>query len=463
MMGRLVPQGLTARFALLLVAALLVANLVALALLSQERDRLGRDARELREVERALSLIPALDALEPARRGAIAQAASTRFTGVRVDSQPLLTGTASDRRSRFVARRVSQALGGREVRAEVEITGDWRWQRPEGRPRDRSDDDDRRPRPRAERITLSVVLQGGGAGGAQWVNITSDAPAWDDAQAAGRAYLLVLALSLLSVLGVAFLFLRRLTRPLRQLAVAAQAAGRGDRSARVPETGARETRDAARAFNDMQARIARFDAERMRTLASVGHDLRTPITSLRIRAEMLDDADQSEPMIRTLDEMTVMADGLVAWARGEDGESTQDIDLADCLSALCNERGAQLTVTAGGHIQGRPVALKRAIGNLIDNALRYGGAANVRLARDGDEAVIGIADTGPGIPPDRLDAMFEPFVRGEGSRNLDTGGAGLGLSIARAVVLSHGGRIALTNRPEGGLLAEVRLPVTQEV
>ncbi len=157
---------------------------------------------------------------------------------------------------------------------------------------------------------------------------------------------------------------------------------RGDRDARVPEDGPREMRAAAAAFNDMQARIARFDAERMRTLAAVGHDLRTPLTSLRIRAEMLDEADAA-PMIRTLDEMTVMADGLVAYARGvAEAEPVQDVDLAALLARLCEDRGAPLAVDAPAIVRGRPVALGRAIGNLIDNALRYGGAARVRLSRD---------------------------------------------------------------------------------
>ncbi len=229
-----------------------------------------------------------------------------------------------------------------------------------------------------------------------------------------------------------------------------------------PNTARARCAQAAAAFNDMQARIARFDAERMRTLAAVGHDLRTPLTSLRIRAEMLDEPDAA-PMIRTLEEMTVMADGLVAYARGTaEAEPVQDVDLAALLARLCEDRGAPLAVDAPAIVRGRPVALGRAIGNLVDNALRYGGAARVLLSRAASEAVVTVEDNGPGIPEDRLAAVFEPFVRGEDSRSADIGGAGLGLSIARGIVAAHGGDVALENRAEGGLRATVRLPAVRE-
>jgi signal transduction histidine kinase len=272
--------------------------------------------------------------------------------------------------------------------------------------------------------------------------------------------LLVLALSLVAVLGVGLLFARRLARPLEQLAEAAAAAGRGDRTIRLPEEGPRELRTAAAAFNNMQGRIARFDAERRRTLAAVGHDLRTPITSLRIRAETLDDDELREAMVRTLDEMTVMADGLVAYAKGSrEAEEAQRIDLAPFLRRLCDERGAAFVARAVVAVVGRPVAFSRAIGNVIDNALRYGQSAPVRLDRDRREAIVCVEDEGPGIPPERLEAVFEPFVRGEGSRSQETGGAGLGLSIARNIVLAHRGAIRLENVAEGGLCVIIRLPL----
>ena len=210
----------------------------------------------------------------------------------------------------------------------------------------------------------------------------------------------------------------------------------------------------------MQAEIARFDAERLRTLGAVGHDLRTPMTSLRLRAEMVEDEALREPMIRTLDEMGVMADGLVSYARsGQEDEARVAVDLAALLSDLCAERGAVWTGGPALSAQGRPVALKRVFGNLLDNALRYAGAAEVALAREDDTARVSVRDTGPGIPEDRLAQMFAPFTRGEESRSPDSGGAGLGLSIAHGIVAAHGGRIAVRNLLGGGWVAEVGLPL----
>ena len=426
---RLVPDGLAARFALLLVAALLAANIVALILLSAERDRLTRASAEGRAVERVIGLVPALDGASPVERRRIARAASRRDAQIRVDSEPLVEAARADGRSGALAQRASEALGGREVRVA--------------------------PGPRG-RLGLSVALENPEG----WLDAVLRAPGPSPRQGAA-ALLVVLGLSLVSVLAVGLSFVRRLTRPLAALADAARAAGRGDRTARVPETGARELREAAAAFNDMQARIARFEAERTRTLAAVGHDLRTPITSLRIRAEMLDEAE-GEPMIRTLDEMKVMADGLLTYARGGgDAEETGPVDLAPLLERLCAERGAEFRREGDATVRGRPVALGRAVGNLVDNALRYAGAARVSLSREGPDAAIAVEDRGPGIAPERMADVLEPFVRGEASRSGGTGGAGLGLSIARTIVGAHGGTLALANREGGGLRAAVRLPLAR--
>lgn len=444
-LSRYLPSSLAGQFVLLLGIALVAANLVALGLLSFERDRLDRAAREGREIERIVSLVPAIEAADPARRKAIAREASTRFSRVSVEPDPIVKDIHTAPRSRGLTQRLSEELPDRIVRGAIFVRG--AAERP-----------DRRER--GETIAVSVLLAAPETAGTppQWLNVVARGDRRPRPGVQEEVFFVVLGLSLVSVLGVGVLFVRRLTRPLGQLAAAATAAGRGDRSARVPEEGAREMRAAAAAFNDMQARIGRFDAERMRVLAAVGHDLRTPITSLRIRAELLEEAE-AEPIVRTLDEMTVMADGLIAYARGAgDAEEMQPVDLAALLNPLCADRGAALRIDAGATVSARPVALKRAIGNLVDNAIRYGGQAVVSLGRDNGMAVIRIEDSGPGIPPERLKSVFDPFVRGDDSRSQDTGGAGLGLSIAQATVSAHGGQIALTNRDTGGLCATVTLP-----
>ncbi len=235
--------------------------------------------------------------------------------------------------------------------------------------------------------------------------------------------------------------------------------GRGDRRATVPEAGAREIREAASAFNDMQRRIEDHDRQRMRLLAALGHDLRTPITSLRIRTEMLEDAALRDPMIATLEEMTVMADDLLHFGAGaQTGEAPQETALRALLVRLCARLGATLAAGAEIRMAVRPVSLARALSNLIDNALRYGGQARVSLIRDGAEVVFRIEDAGPGIPEARLGDVVEPFVRGEESRSAETGGTGLGLAITRNIALAHGGALRLQNLPQGGLCAELRLP-----
>ena len=402
----------------------------------------GRAALIDRELERIVSLVPVIEAAEPDRRGTMAHRASTRLSRISVDPRPAVGQEAGGPRSTTLARDLAEALPGRSVRAKV-------MQRGPGGPH------------RGVAVAISIQLQASGGTPAEWLNAMSrDGPPRPPG-IEFRVFVLVLTFSLVSVSGVGLIFVRRLTRPLDDLARAARAAGRGDRTVRVAERGAREMREAAAAFNDMQTRIARFDAERMRTLAAVGHDLRTPITSLRIRAEMLEE-DEAAPMIRTLEEMTVMAEGLVAYARGAgEAEATQSIDLRALLARLCGERGATFAADAAVQVRARPVALGRALGNLIDNGVRYGGNTRVRLTRQGNEAVVAIEDDGPGIAPERLNTVFEPFVRGDDSRSAETGGAGLGLSIARSILTAHGGTVALGNRPAGGLTATVRLPIAR--
>ncbi len=438
---RFLPDGIAGRFALLLTVSLVSANLLALAVLSYERTRLDRAALIAREQERIVSLVPALEAAVPQARPGLANSASTRSSRVTVDPTPFVRAQLDTQRARALAEALTEALGGRDVRTAIRV----------------QPDDDKGGRRVA--VAASVRLVVAEDGEAQWLNIRSRGkrppPPWIEE----GAFLLILGLSLAAILGVGLIFVHRLTQPLTELATAARAAGRGDRTVLIKTEGPREMRDAAAAFNDMQVRIARFDAERMRMLAAVGHDLRTPITSLRIRAEMLEPED-SDAMIRTLEEMTVMADGLVAYARGRgESEAMRDLDLGALVERACAERGASFECDDPATVRGRPVALVRAIGNLLDNALQYGNTARATVTRDADMAVITIDDDGPGISQDKLADVFDPFVRGDDSRNSNTGGAGLGLAIVRDVIAAHGGTVTLTNLPTVGLRATVRLPI----
>lgn len=429
-MTRFLPTGLTGRLILLLTVALVLANIVALILLASERDRLGRAAREEGAVARVLALAPLLDGIDQDERIRRIAAANRRGARIEVSSNPIVRSDTVGPRARALAALLAPSLDGRELRL--------------------ADAPDRNA------LAVSVALDAPDA----WLNAVLRLGPPPRRTGGIETLVPVLGLSLVAVLGVGLLFLRQLTRPLAALAHAARAAGRGDRSARVPETGARELRDAAHAFNDMQTRIARFDAERIRTLAAVGHDLRTPITSLRIRAEMLPEED-AEPIIATLEDMRIMAESLVTFARGDDAEGRTTVDLTALVRRLCAERGAQTGSVEQVEIVGRPVALSRAIGNLIDNAMRYAGMARVSLRADDRDAVLTVDDDGPGIPNQWLADIQEPFVRGDTSRSGETGGAGLGLAIARAIAQSHGGTLSLKNREGDGLRAEMRLHGSQ--
>jgi signal transduction histidine kinase len=228
--------------------------------------------------------------------------------------------------------------------------------------------------------------------------------------------------------------------------------------------GPAEVRTTVEAFNAMQVRLSRFIGDRTRMVAAISHDLRTPITSLRLRAEFIEEDELKRDVVRTLDEMQAMTDATLAFAREEGvGEETRSMDLAALIEGMVEDQvelGHEVTYSGPERLawRCRPVSLKRAIGNLVENSVRYAGAAQVRLSQVGSEVIISVEDSGPGIPDERLDDVFEPFVRVENSRSRDTGGVGLGLSIARSIIRAHGGELTLANRQEGGLRATATLP-----
>lgn len=303
---------------------------------------------------------------------------------------------------------------------------------------------------------LVVPLQSG-----HWLNAAiakSKKPAWMSQSAVSLAISAVL-LSLLAVLVA-----RRIARPLRRLARAAEALGRGEAAVQLPEDGPDDIRGTAEAFNRMQDRLRRFVADRTAMLAAIGHDLRTPITSLRLRAEFVADEEMREKILATLDEMQVMTEATLAFAREDAaGEPTRLVDLAALAESVCDDLadlGSDVRFSNGERIpyRCRPAALRRAIRNLVENAVRYGERARVTLSTAGDGIEIGVDDDGRGIPEAECERVFAPFVRLEVSRSRATGGVGLGLSVARTIARSHGGDIVLLNRPEGGLRAVLRLP-----
>jgi signal transduction histidine kinase len=257
---------------------------------------------------------------------------------------------------------------------------------------------------------------------------------------------------------------RGITRPLSQLASAADNIGRGVRQPKLEEKGARELRHAARAFNTMQDRLHRYLDSRTRVLAAMSHDLKTPLTRLRLQVEtQIEDAAVQARFGRELDEMESMVRGALGLFRGlNDEELLEPVDIDLLLETVRSEfaeMGKDVTVDGRAlrPLPGKPQALKRCVTNLVSNAVNFGTRARI-FVRDGTQLEIRVCDEGPGIPAAELEEVFEPFYRLESSRNRDTGGTGLGLSIARDVAQTHGGSLVLHNRAEGGLEARLTLP-----
>ena len=277
---------------------------------------------------------------------------------------------------------------------------------------------------------------------------------------------LFLNLTLLVLLLVIVLYIaaRNITRPLSDLARAADSMGRDARPPpQLAERGARELRDAARAFNTMQDRLHRYLDSRTRVLAAMSHDLKTPLTRLRLQVEALENPPMQARIGRELDEMESMVREALSLFRGlDDGGPPTAIDI-DELAAQIRDEFADMgaSVTISGHalrpFTGKPQALKRCLTNLIANAIKFGTRAEIHI-EDGADLLIRVRDWGPGIPEEELERVFEPFYRLESSRNRDSGGTGLGLSIARDIAQAHGGSLRLANAAGGGLAATLRLP-----
>ncbi|MFO6420493.1 ATP-binding protein [Hylemonella sp. W303a] len=286
-------------------------------------------------------------------------------------------------------------------------------------------------------------------------------PSWTT----GFVYLCALSLA---VMLVAWLAVRQATRPLSRLATAADDLGRDLHAPPLPEDGPVEVGRATQAFNAMQRAIQRHVAERTEILAAISHDLKTPLTRLRLRAENHAPADQRQRFVADIDAMRAMIqDGLDYAESASLREPRQWLNLGPLCEAMAEDmRDAGQDCVCQGEVQqpvlGAPRALRRALQNLLDNAVRYGQRARLRLNEEAGQIVIGIEDDGPGIPPDQLERVFDPFLRLEMSRNRDTGGSGLGLSIARNLLRAHGGDVRLSNLAQGGLRAEVRLPLATQ-
>ncbi|HMM65190.1 MAG TPA: ATP-binding protein, partial [Mesorhizobium sp.] len=310
---------------------------------------------------------------------------------------------------------------------------------------------------RSDKLTASIQFADG-----QWLNFTE--PILPPGPVLSLESLPLYAVMAGLVVVACVLSLRRLTAPYRVMERAVNRLGKDLKSPPISETGSREIRAAAHAINTMQARLRAYVEDREQLAAALAHDLRTPLTRMRLRLALLRNSKIRDDLARDLGDIETIARSVIDFATFEVAEEKAErIDFLSLAESVADDfedatleeegmRSRQLICMA------RPVALRRCVTNLVQNAVTYGRKAHLTLRRDGGWIVLAIRDEGPGIPQGKLDAVFNPFVRLEGSRSRETGGLGLGLTIARNIARSAGGEIGLANHPGGGLLTELRLP-----
>ncbi len=440
---RTLTSSLFARMALILLAGLLTAQLASVWLQWGERATVVSQARGQHLADRIADAVRAIEAGTPAKRSTILS--GMQSDDLRVSLIPTEQVSPNAPRGTIQAA-ISARLGSeREIRSLGGMGS--------GGPGGGAGGGMQRSPMR----TFDVQLIDG-----QWARITASREA--EAPALPNDLIAQLLLTLAIVTVVVMLAVRQATKPLKQLAQAADTLGRNLDAAPLDETGTTETRQAAQAFNHMQSRIRGLVAERTRALAAVSHDLRTPLTRLRLRTELVDDEKLRDQMAADIDAMNAMIDATLDYLRGlQESEPMRPIDINALLESLSEDalvlgRTISIDGLALAPYTGRLSALRRALQNLLDNAIKYGHSAHLRIEDSAAELQIVVEDDGPGIAPEELLRVTEPYYRLDASRSRETGGVGLGLSIVKDVALLHGGELRLANRPQGGLSAMLVLP-----
>lgn len=461
---KLAPRSLFSRLVLVQLSVLVVALLVSFAIHMHERGEALAQASGMQTAQRIADIVKLLESLAPAERRRIVQVFSAAPLTISLDQRPLDAQALDPQggpRSALFGLMLRRFLGdARPVAVAVRETVE-AGKGPPGPMAHRSQMGPGAAMHLGSQPGVSFVAQVRLNDGAL-VTFDSRQPV----QTAGWPYRLLLSLAVLlaGVIAVSLVAVRWATRPLNALADAADELGRNIERAPMPEKGPVEVVRAARAFNEMQQRLASYIRERTATLAAMSHDLKTPVSRLRLRAELLEDSEVKKKIAQDLEEMESMIHGTLEFMRGgQSAEKAQPVDvkaLLESLQADAQITGAEVAIegAASRPYVGRPQALKRCLGNLLDNALKYGKSALLLVDDAPERLIIRVRDRGPGIPEPQLERVFEPFYRLEGSRSRDTGGTGLGLSIARKIAQLHGGSLDLRNLPQGGLEAVLTLP-----
>ena len=444
---------LRTQLVLLVGAAFLVGQLLSLVFFADERSSAVEAALGAEAAGRAANVAVLIESAPAELHQQIVMAASSPLVSFEIGPDPQVT-EGEHHEDAAVAARIRALMGdsfSRAIRVEVhEIDGSV-LPVPNLTPELAAlHADMMRGTLAAVELEISIALSGG-----DWLNVGTrfERPPW---QVSSASLMSVLFSAGLGALAIFWFVIARLTRPLTALKSATEALGRGDQVPPLTPAGPPEVKALTQAFNVMQDRLRRFVSDRTMMLAALAHDLRSPLTAMRVQSAMVDDAETQASLGRSVEEMSGMVEATLAYARGVGTE--EPVEPA-ALSGLLDRVGVQPQVPADGVIVAMRVnAMTRALRNLVENAKRYGGAAEVTWAVKEDDLEIRVEDGGPGIPEDQIGQVFEPYVRLEHSRSRDTGGTGLGLSIARSIVLAHGGTLSLSNRSTGGLCATLILP-----
>ena len=442
--AKLRPRSIAGQIALLVVAGIAVAHMVATLAFLLLHEPPNPDDLPVVAVNRVATIARLLDAAEPDARAPLIASAARSLPLLRIAPWD---GRGSDTRQATaeppVVKRLRAAFGRPMTITALDPPG----QAPEGM------------------LHLGLSTPAGATLQARLPDVSLRAPR--QGALIFTVVFLALTLALLCVWAT-----RALTAPLARLAGAAEAFGTRDDHVALPESGPEEVLAVARALDRMRARVRRSIDDRTQMLAAISHDLRTPITRLRLRAEFIEDEHARASTLRDLDQMNGLVEAALSFVRdgqARDSGSHSLVDLASVVQTVCDgfsDVGAPVAVERSRHVlvQGRPDELQRAITNLVDNAVKYGGRATVRMEASARGVRICVLDPGPGIPSGEREAMLQPFVRGDRARNLnEASGFGLGLSIVQAIVEAHHGRLILDNRPEGGLCAAIELPLAAQV
>jgi len=464
---RLLPQSLFGRLVLVMLTGLVLAQLLTAFILLRDRGQVLYEAVRENLIVRTAGIVRLLDSLSPAERQRLLPLLTGSEFQITLSPQPLpAIDVETDSRvaSDVVRRQLSARLPEKsDIRVSVEgavmempvpgmhrrmmggppMSGPWAYARG--------------VHAMARFFRIQVELADG-----SWVRFERGLP--EELFDWPGKLLVAIAVLLLSVILISLFGVHSIVRPLRELRQAAEGLGKDIHQPPLDLTGPGEVRETARAFNTMQQRLKSYLDDRAGILAAVSHDLKTPLTRIRLRAEMMDDDELRTKTMKDLDDMEAMVVATLDFMRGaETAEASLRLDLMALLESIQQDAlDAGKPVSIEGHVDtpytGKPLALKRCLVNLVENAVRYGGRGEIGIDETPQEVIIEIRDRGPGIPEPMLEKVFDPFVRLEGSRAQHTGGSGLGLGIARNIARAHGGDLTLHNREGGGLCARLRLP-----